>query len=155
MKTLNINQAQAVKLFKQTREEFQQTLISTFGAECFNEKITDRIKTFEDACNHAGIDRAMVFNATDTPDVVAYKKIKVIVSVLNEGWKPNWKDYRQDKWFIYAYYGAYAGLWYAYAISTPAIASTSLGSRVCFHSEELADYFGRQFFDLYKEFIIG
>jgi len=34
------------------------------------------------------------------------------------------------------------------------VSDTSVGSRLCFKSSELAEYAGRQFQDIYKEFMI-
>ena len=77
-----------------------------------NRPITERIKTFEDACNELGEENVLVqayrtaeFNTSgnqnDVSDVVAYLKLRVIAEALNEGWEPQFKkeEYRYYPWF--------------------------------------------------------
>ena len=74
--------------------------------------VTERIKTFEDACNELGEENVLVqayrtaeFNTSgnqnDVLDVVAYLKLRVIAEALNEGWKPKFTkdEYRYYPWF--------------------------------------------------------
>ena len=77
-----------------------------------NRPVTERIKTFEDACNELGEENVLVqayrtaeFNTSgnqnDVSDVVAYLKLRVIAEALNEGWKPQFTtdEYRYYPWF--------------------------------------------------------
>ena len=77
-----------------------------------NRPVTERIKTFEDACNELGEDNVLVqayrtseFNTSgnqnDVSDVFAYLKLRVIAEPLNEGWKPKFTtdEYRWYPWF--------------------------------------------------------
>ena len=61
-----------------------------------NRPVTERIKTFEDACNELGEENVLVQayrtaefntsgNQSDVSDVVAYLKLRVIAEALNEG----------------------------------------------------------------------
>lgn len=74
--------------------------------------ITERIKTFEDACNELGDAHAYVRlysehitnlhdGGEDDDDVVAYLKLRIICAALNEGWKPQFTEdeYRYYPWF--------------------------------------------------------
>lgn len=80
--------------------------------EADNRPVTERIKTFEDACNELGEENVLVqayrtaeFNTSgnqnDVSDVVAYLKLRVIAEALNEGWKPQFTtgEYRWYPWF--------------------------------------------------------
>lgn len=74
--------------------------------------VTERIKTFEDACEELGNDHPFVRtyneyarniseeNKNDV-DVIAYLKLRIIVAALNEGWEPKFTDdeYRWYPWF--------------------------------------------------------
>ena len=74
-----------------------------------NRPVTERIKTFEDACNELGEENVLVqayrtaeFNTSgnqnDVSDVVAYLKLRVIAEALNEGWEPQFtKD--EGRWY--------------------------------------------------------
>lgn len=77
-----------------------------------NRPVTERIKTFEDACNELGEVNVLVqayrtaeFNTSgnqnDVSDVVAYLKLRVIVAALNEGWEPKFEEgeCRYSPWF--------------------------------------------------------
>ena len=80
--------------------------------EVDNRPVTERIKTFEDACNELGEENVLVqayrtaeFNTSgnqnDVSDVVAYLKLRVIAEALNEGWEPHFTtdEYRWYPWF--------------------------------------------------------
>lgn len=81
-----------------------------------NRPVTERIKTFEDACNELGADHPMVsvYDALVTrangeqslaewmgKDVVAFLKLRIITEALNEGWHPKFTEdeYRYYPWF--------------------------------------------------------
>lgn len=110
-------------------------------------------------------------------DLIAYLKLRIICAALNEGWEPTFanEEYRWYPWFVVytkeeldrmseekrrrvvgrsnvsAY--AYGGLVYAYASSASSYSSTYYGSRLAFKSEELADYAGKQFIEIYADFV--
>lgn len=71
--------------------------------------ITERIKTFNDACYELGdkhhyvqdylnIDNGKV---SISPDILAYLKLRIICAALNEGWEPKFteNEYRYYPWF--------------------------------------------------------
>lgn len=81
-----------------------------------NRSVTERIKTFEDACNELGEDHPMVpvYDALVSganveqslakwmgKDVVAFLKLRIIADALNEGWHPKFTEdeYRYYPWF--------------------------------------------------------
>lgn len=81
-----------------------------------NRPITERVKTFEDACDVLGEDHLFVqmFNdiyyksekagANVNSDVVAYLKLRIICAALNEGWEP---QYTEDEWRYYPWHFLY------------------------------------------------
>jgi hypothetical protein len=154
MTKLQIEKSDAVKIFKTAPEYFKQVLISTFGATTFNGKIIDRIKSFEDACDEAGLDPGDLFTASDTPDEIAYKKLKLIAQVLREGWEPNWNDSKEYKWFPWFKWSSGSGFAFSGSLCSCANTLTGVGSRLCFPSEELANYFGKQFIEIHNELLI-
>lgn len=74
-----------------------------------NRPVTERIKTFEDACRELGEDHPFVRsyngyannihedNKNDT-DILAYLKLRIICAALNEGWEP---QFSEDEWRYY------------------------------------------------------
>jgi hypothetical protein len=119
-------------------------------------KITDRIKTFEDACNELGIQKAELTAAgeieADFISVAAYQKLIIIARALNEGWTPNWKDI--DEYKYYPWFDLSSGSGLSYDVFVGQRSSSDVGSRLCFKSGELAEYAGKQFIELYKEFFL-
>ena len=111
------------------------------------------------------------------PDEIAYIKLKAIAKVLNEGWEPQFikGEWRWFPWF-YLYTqeeidkmtpekrsrvvlrsnsSAYAngGVADAVAVYDSSDASTFYGSRLAFKTEELAVYAGKQFTDIWADFV--
>ncbi len=76
-----------------------------------NRPITERIKTFEDACNALGDEHPFVTQYRliaaaykgdpMTEDFIAYLKLRIIVAALNEGWEPEFvkEECRYYPWF--------------------------------------------------------
>lgn len=76
-----------------------------------NRPVTERIKTFDDACNALGDEHPLVtqYRLTAaaykgdpmTEDFIAYLKLRIIVAALNEGWEPKFEkgEYRYFPWF--------------------------------------------------------
>ena len=158
-----------------------------------NRPVTERIKTFEDACNELGEDNLMVrvyqtliARAGKTEqslaewmgkDVVAFLKLRIITEALNEGWHPKFTEdeYRYYPWFyIYtkeeydnfseeekrrcvgrANNNAYAngGLVYSYANNASSNSMSNYGVRLAFSTRELAEYAGKQFIDIWADFV--
>ena len=111
------------------------------------------------------------------PDEIAYIKLKAIAKVLNEGWEPKFVkgEWRWFPWF-YLYTqeeidkmtpekrsrvvlrsnniaSANGGVAYAVAVYGSSNANTYCGSRLAFKSEELAVYAGKQFTDIWADFV--
>jgi hypothetical protein len=99
MKALMIDEKDAKELYPTAAPVWKRSLENTFGKEFFNQRITDRVKTFEDASAVLGIDPDDVVHSSDDADDQAYKKLKVIARALNEGWEPNYNDGNQRKWY--------------------------------------------------------
>ena len=152
-----------------------------------NRPVTERIKTFDDACNALGDEHPLVtqYRLTAaaykgdpmTEDFIAYLKLRIIVAALNEGWEPKFEkgEYRHFPWF-YLYtkeqydelddeekgrcvlrsgYNTFSN--YGFVVCNAAYdasySRTCSGSRLAFRTRELAEYAGRQFVELYADFV--
>lgn len=144
-------------------------------------EVRERIKTFEDACREIGID-AEAWNRDKIslglePDVLAFLKLRIIVKALNEGWEPRFTEdeCRYYPWFILytgeeynkldeeeksrvvyrSYYSANAlgGVSCASAYGGSSDTVASIGVRLAFKTSELAAYCGRQFLDIWADFV--
>lgn len=145
------------------------------------QNVMERVKTFKDACNELGIEHdKWVQDKKDLgleADVIAYLKLRIIAAALNEGWKPQFTtdEYRYFPWFyLYtqseidemseeeksrvvfrSYSDAYAfgGVACAHAYSDSSDTGTYIGSRLAFKTRELAEYAGRQFVEIWADYV--
>lgn len=156
MKSLQINEKDARRLYKEGSSEFRTVLETTFGEEFFNSKVTDRVKTYEDACEELGeqpLDEPTLLKLGVTPHEIITRRLETITKALNGG-KVIDVYSSEDRWFPYFYHNgspsafAFDDSSYAYS---HAIAGS--GSRLSFVSKELSNYAGTQFTDLYRQLI--
>lgn len=162
-------------------------LKETEAQTAVNRPITERVKTFEDACRELGEDNHLVEQyrvieenadfTSDGHDIFTYLKLRIIAAALNEGWEP---QFTEDEWRWYPWFtlwteeelsekseewkaarhlistGDYSGDFAGFADSStnsaPSTADTGIGSRLCFKSEALATYCGKQFISLWADF---
>lgn len=114
-------------------------------------------------------------------DLLAYLKLRIIAEALNDGWKPKF-DGEERRWYPYFYiytkeeydrldeddkkdcrvvgranHIAYVigGVVFAFAYYAWLFSNTYYGSRLAFRTEELAEYCGKQFIDIWMDFLIG
>lgn len=171
--------------------EIQTLLRALYGdaVEVDNRPVTERIKTFEDALGELevraanGDNTAKMLNddwynvTTNSDDVIAYLKLRVICAALNEGWEPKHTEdeVRYYPWhWLYSqdelndmreeekirrcmlptgeYQTEYAGFGYANSLYAPSTSNANFGSRLCLRSDELAVYCGKQFIKLWADF---
>ena len=115
--------------------------------------------------------------AEENRDILAYMKLRIIAAALNEGWEPQFTEdeWRWFPWFTLwteeelseksdewkadrhlistgDYSGDFAGFAYANSNNAPSNTATYFGSRLCFKSEALATYCGKQFISLWADF---
>jgi hypothetical protein len=139
------------KLFNESPDWFKQDLIDQFGENAFKPISFKDIKSFEDACEAMQVKPEDIIRDLDTVDEIAYKKLKVIAQAINQGWTPNWTDTDQPKW--YPWFKLSSGFGFSSSYYHYTRTSTSVGSRLCFESEEKANYAGKQFEQLYKDLL--
>ncbi len=155
MKKLQIDEVNARKLYPTASKEWKTTLEDTFGKEFFSQKITDRMKTWEDICEELNIDpiNSLPFKkAKDKTErfLNASFKISKISEVLNEGTILDFNNSNQYKY--YSYFTKKDSVWlvdsYCYDGSY-----ASLGFGFYYKSSELALFAGNQFLDIYSDYL--
>jgi hypothetical protein len=121
-----------------------------------------QLKTFEDACKVEGLDAEKVipdfscYPEKNRKAMVAHAKLVIIAQAANklenEGneWIPDWNDFDQYKYYPWFEMGGSSGFrfvgydhWFSHS---------TVGSRLCFISRNVATYIGETFVDLYKEY---
>lgn len=189
--TLNINKENVLNAYGSATDEQKAMLEIIFGKDTFKSKdITERIKTFEDACKELGSDHPLVLAyqntnlrdaevANDNKDIIAYMKLRIIVAALNEGWETQFIP-GECRWFPYfvlytkdeidemdektrarvvfrsvSVASAYGGVSFAYSDYGSASVSAYIGSRLAFKTDDLAEYAGKHFIEIYADFMLG
>lgn len=149
--------------------------------------ITKRIKTFDDACDALGNEHPFVkeywgvvdVNLDIAQDLIAYLKLRIITTALNEGWAPTF-DEDELRYYVWFYIyskseykklddgikgkcrvplrssnnaNAYGGLVYAVASNAGSRSYAGSGVRLAFRTRELAEYCGKQFIDIWADFL--
>ena len=154
-KTIELSIEEAREMYKTADASLKKLLLANFTASELSVNIMDRVKSFEDACKIDGLNPENLIlrwqSNGDTNDEIAYKKLKIIAKVLNEGWSPNWKDTNECKYYPWFEVGSsgfsYHDFSYQYTYSY-------FAGRLCFKTKNLAIYFGKTFIDIHKEFYI-
>lgn len=136
--------------------------------------VTERIKTFEDACYELGDEhqfvkdyRILAVGNRISDDLYAYFKLRIITAALNEGWEPQFTK-GECRWYFWydlitkEQYDelsdkdksrvVYRGNSHAIASYDWSYSSTNVGSRLAFKSKKLAEYASRQFAEIYADF---
>lgn len=121
------------------------------------------IKSFEEACNKLSYD-------TTLPDVsglpvkhqkaiIAHYKLVIITEALNDGHEHDWTN--PCEWKYYPLFNmegsadlASSGLLLVYDGYDYDSTGSTVGSRLCFKSTELAKYAAKQFADLYADYFL-
>ena len=180
-KNIQIQQENVLNAYKNASDEQKELLEHLFGREVFKPvDVKERIKTFADAAKAVGIEDPEEWESgySDVePDILAYFKLRIITKALNEGWEPKFipGEYRWAPYFLLytkeeiekmnaetrarvvcrSSFNANAlgGVSFASASSVSAYVSANVGSRLAFKSEELAEYAGKQFTEIYADFI--
>lgn len=143
-------------------EEDRPSIFDYYTTEVEYTDICERVKSYADACEVLGIepmDEDAMRRSGFRPDEIARRQVETITEALNEGWRPDWNNTDEPKYYPWWYIkpnspGAIAGL--ANATSSYAATHTTayIGSRLCFHERRTAAYAGDTFRDLYAKFIL-
>jgi len=156
MNTLEIKKDAALKAHQNAKNSGKLLLENLFGKEVFEQRVTERIKTFFDVLDDQGISTAEFEKQCKglTPDEIAYKQLKLIAQALNEGWVPDWTDGQWSKFHPYFNFNDTSAVGGFSCNDDGNVNSYSyVGSRLCFKSAELAKYAGTTFLEIYKSFM--
>ena len=149
MATLIIDDKKAREIYPGAPDSLKAILEQTFGGKkFFEQKITDRVKTFEDVLQILG--ESFNVRGGETADEIAYRKLKLIARCLNEGWSPDWNDEDQEKYYPWFYMDSDPG--FGLGSVRCHLSVSDVGSRLCFKTEALAKHAVNHFLDIYKNY---
>lgn len=120
--------------------------------------VTERINSYENACQDQGKKILTIedFKAIDDEiernSTFAHHKAQTIIRSWNEGWKPDFRNSDQYKYYIWAYWEN-GGFALSRTLYDSTSTDTCVGSRLYFKSYELSQAFIKQFPDLCQELV--
>jgi hypothetical protein len=115
--------------------------------------VTD-IKTVEALLAYHGKTREG-FEAESTqflPHEKAFRLLDLLARTLNEGWVPDWRNSNEAKWYAWFDMGGSAG--FRFLVCDDWVSGSGVGSRLCFKTKQLAEHAGRNFLDVYEQFMV-
>jgi len=157
METINITKQNAKNAYNEANSETKKVLQKLFGTEIISENITDRIKTIDDFLDKSKLDdfekNLVEYKGTNRKIIGARALflLEMLSEALNEGWVANWDDSNENKHYPYFEYSP--GVGFSYGDYRYGYSITFVGSRLCYKTVELAEYAGKQFKDLYNDFL--
>lgn len=122
-----------------------------------NQKITELVKSFEDARNMTGRPDVPDFSNLPTDmrkHFEAQYKMIVIAEALNEEWIPDWDNYDEYKYYPW-FEMSPSSFAFGDSCCDDARAVAGCGSRLKFRTRELAEYAAKQFIDIWKDIQIA
>lgn len=151
--TLELQKQKALDAYETGSKKEKNFLEKLYGKKVFLKEVTERIKTVADILEDNALTQEQLDKMfANTPEHFKHQFIaELLCKSLNEGWIPNWDDSSEGKyypWFKMSSSGFRFddfGCWRAIS---------HVGSRLCFKSRKLAEYAGKQFEDVYKQFMI-
>lgn len=161
MENVNLTKEVGLQLYKEASETGKLILEKLFGNYLFNQKIEDRIQSFEDACLENGVEPEDIlpYSEAQTPDeksINAYAKLIQIIRAFNQGKVPDWKNSNQYKyypwfWMDGRYTSSGSGLSFGAYDYDRSI--TYVASRLCLLEERHAEIVAKRFLDIYTEYM--
>ena len=144
--TLQIKKDNAVKAYYGADPKGKELLENLLGKSNLSIKMTDMVKNFDDVLTISGFTK---FDRMcwETDDEYAFRQLKLIAAVLNEGWLPDWNNSSQYKY--YPYFDMRNSFSLCYVLCS---GFSDVPSRLCFKSEELALFAAKTFLEIYKNY---
>ena len=109
---MEIKKENAIAAYNAANEDTRKVLLSLLPEleeEIRPKNITERVKTFEDACRELGDEHPFVLAyqsvnlcnpeiTENNRDIIAYMKLRIICAALNEGWEPQFTE-NEERWY--------------------------------------------------------
>lgn len=146
---------QAIEKMAELSIEFDK-LKKIIDKKEYSKDITQRVKSYEDACKILNIDPQELLPYSKPLDahgraINAVTKLIIIAKALNEEWEPDWENNNEYKW--YPWFRMQSGFAFSFTFYVFSYTRTHVGSRLCFKTETLAEYAGKNFESIYKEWL--
>jgi len=148
MLTVEVNENSIRELYKNGSEEAKTALRIAFNWKVLV-PIQERVTSYEYACYELGYSTKTP-EIPGTPSFIAYYKLSIIAKALNEGWIP--QIGKENQWFP-VFNCLSDGTWEFEICKSIAHFDMSPAS-LALKNQELCDYFGSNFKDLWKAYLL-
>jgi hypothetical protein len=157
MSKLEVTCTNAIEAHKSADTNGKKLLEKLFPKQNFNQKIIDRVKTFEDACEILGKDPVKVLpckNPSEDFEIAmnAIAMIFIIIEAINEDWRADFSNTNQSKY--YPWFEQKSGFGLSFLGYVNWLTDTLCGVRFACETSDKAKYVGTQFLHIYNQFLI-
>ena len=142
---IELTQAEVDEMFKASDASQTKVLKKFFKIPL---DIRSKVNSFLDACSVLNINPNTVYSERDDKIDKAFKRLKIMVKALNEGWYPNWENEKEYKWINFFQMKGGFSYWRTYNCST----FTNVPSALCLKNNELALHLIEIAIEDYKEY---
>ncbi len=151
-KETKMTNSEIVDIYKQSSDSEKQLLIKIFGEELFNED--DYLKVFENFCCESNVVYRTFIEKYSNLDEngLANEMLKQIIPTVNGGWKPDYSNSNEKKWFPYFEY-AVSGFGFSRTYCGYARTYASVGSRLCFKTEQKCISTAKKYIKIYQKLL--
>ena len=145
---LTVDWAKAIEAYQLATPDQRLVLESIFGREAFAPSWQEDLKL---ACNDLGLNWSDAFpcvstNHKEVEVINAYAALRILAKWVRGDWEPDWNDVRQGKYCPWFDLRADFSLGeYVCGVTT-----STVGSRLCFPTKQMALDFATKYIDLYK-----
>ena len=153
MNELKINPENARKAYNQAKGAVKEALGILLGEDIVNQKITDRVTSFETACEVLELDPddELPYNEERLSSrrlaINAFAKMQTIALALNG------RELTDNEDHYYPYFNRSSGFGLSYGVYGYACSNSFVGSRLSYLTPELATYAGKTFLKIYQDFM--
>ena len=153
MEALEAGKENVLEAYRNADVKGKQILEKVFGKEIFSTP-TDWIEQWKNFCKENNLTVTLPYSDPEDKEqqaINAYVMLRHIIQIRNKGWKPDWDNSNEYKY--YPYFDMRSGFGFSDTRYVYWRTSTIVGSRLCFLSAELAESTAKEFISIYEKFI--
>jgi len=154
-RTIKLTLQKAQELYKTAEASLKALLEANFTKAELSTNIIDRIKSWDNVVEYFSSEKIILPYSDPTTkqqkSTNAFVKLQYIIKALNEGWIPDFTNSGQYKYYPWFEKKAHGG--WVFGGSGCGGCGSVVGSGFHLKSRELSDYVGKQFLDIYKEYL--
>lgn len=152
-KTIEIKKENALKAWTEGCEDVKKVMETLFGKEFFKGS-NKWMEVWASFCAAHNLSASLPYSDpknSDEESTNAYVMLTHIARIKNEGWKPDWNNSSEYKY--YPWFDMRSGSGFSFNDYGADRSCSFLGSRLCYKSRSLAESVGKDFLPIYEKFL--